>query len=84
MRPQTESLVSLKIAVQMDPIASINPVGDSTFALMLEAQSRGTPGYYTPKPRPATTRNRGVAPIKHGPSQGRTLHPRGRAADLGL
>ena len=31
----------LKIAVQMDPIASINPVGDSTFALMLEAQARG-------------------------------------------
>ncbi len=33
--------MSLKIAVQMDPIASINPVGDSTFALMLEAQARG-------------------------------------------
>jgi len=31
----------LKIAVQMDPIASINPAGDSTFALMLEAQARG-------------------------------------------
>ncbi len=31
----------LKIAVQMDPIASINPIGDSTFALMLEAQERG-------------------------------------------
>ena len=31
----------LKIAVQMDPIASINPMGDSTFALMLEAQARG-------------------------------------------
>jgi glutathione synthase len=39
----------LKVAVQMDPIASINPVGDSTFALMLEAQARGhTLGYYTP------------------------------------
>ena len=31
----------LKIAVQMDPIASINPAGDSTFAMMLEAQARG-------------------------------------------
>ncbi len=31
----------LKIAVQMDPIASINPSGDSTFALMLEGQARG-------------------------------------------
>jgi len=41
--------MSLKVAVQMDPIASINPVGDSTFALMLEAQSRGHQiGYYTP------------------------------------
>ncbi len=33
--------MSLKIAVQMDPIASINPAGDSTFAMMLEAQARG-------------------------------------------
>src|SRR5579875_1839711 len=31
----------LKIAVQMDPIDSINIDGDSTFALMLEAQARG-------------------------------------------
>src|SRR5690606_37745306 len=39
----------LKVAVQMDPIASINPRGDSTFAMMLEAQSRGHQlGYYTP------------------------------------
>ena len=39
----------LQVAVQMDPIESINPVGDSTFALMLEAQSRGhTVHYYTP------------------------------------
>ncbi len=30
----------LKIAVQMDPIASINPAGDSTFAMMLEGQNR--------------------------------------------
>ena len=32
---------SLKVAVQMDPIAGINIDGDSTFALMLEAQARG-------------------------------------------
>ncbi len=39
----------LKIAVQMDPIASINPAGDSTFAMMLEAQSRGHRiDYYVP------------------------------------
>ena len=31
----------LRVAVQMDPIASISIEGDSTFALMLEAQARG-------------------------------------------
>ena len=41
--------MALKVAVQMDPIASINPRGDSTFAMMLEAQARGHQlGYYTP------------------------------------
>jgi glutathione synthase len=39
----------LKIAVQMDPIARINIRGDSTFALLLEAQARGHAlSYYTP------------------------------------
>jgi len=39
----------LKVAVQMDPIERINIRGDSTFALLLEAQARGhTLGYYTP------------------------------------
>ncbi len=33
--------MSLRIAVQMDPIESINITGDSTFALMLAAQARG-------------------------------------------
>jgi len=33
--------MALRIAVQMDPIESININGDSTFALMLEAQARG-------------------------------------------
>jgi glutathione synthase len=32
---------SLRVAVQMDPIESINIDGDSSFALMLEAQARG-------------------------------------------
>ena len=31
----------LRVAVQMDPIEHINIAGDSTFALMLEAQARG-------------------------------------------
>lgn len=33
--------MSLKIAVQMDPLDAINIAGDSTFALMLAAQARG-------------------------------------------
>jgi glutathione synthase len=33
--------MSLAVAVQMDPIAAIDISGDSTFALMLEAQRRG-------------------------------------------
>jgi glutathione synthase len=41
--------MSLKVAVQMDPIARINVRGDSTFALLLEAQRRGHAiSYYTP------------------------------------
>jgi glutathione synthase len=39
----------LKIAVQMDPIERIDIRGDSTFALLLEAQERGHDiAYYTP------------------------------------
>jgi len=33
--------MALRVAVQMDPIGSINIAGDSTFALMLSAQARG-------------------------------------------
>jgi len=41
--------MSLNIAVQMDPIQRINIKGDSTFALLLEAQRRGHRlSYYTP------------------------------------
>jgi glutathione synthase len=38
--------MSLKVAVQMDPIQSINIAGDSTFALKLEAQGRGHSLFY--------------------------------------
>ncbi len=42
--------MGLKVAVQMDPIERINVAGDSTFALMLEAQLRGHALlYYTPE-----------------------------------
>ena len=42
--------MTLKVAVQMDPIDRINVAGDSTFALLLEAQKRGHElSYYTPE-----------------------------------
>jgi glutathione synthase len=41
--------MTLRVAVQMDPIDRINIRGDSTFALLLEAQQRGHDiSYYTP------------------------------------
>ena len=41
--------MALSVAVQMDPIEKINIAGDSTFALLLEAQARGHAlHYYTP------------------------------------
>jgi glutathione synthase len=41
--------MTLNVAVQMDPIERINIGGDSTFALLLEAQARGHRlSYYTP------------------------------------
>jgi glutathione synthase len=41
--------MALNVAVQMDPIERINIRGDSTFAMLLEAQARGhTLSYYTP------------------------------------
>src|SRR5262245_31573312 len=41
--------MTLNVAVQMDPIERINIRGDSTFALLLEAQRRGHAiVYYTP------------------------------------
>lgn len=42
--------MTLNVAVQMDPIQSINIAGDSTFAMMLEAQARGfSLSVYTPQ-----------------------------------
>jgi glutathione synthase len=41
--------MALNVAVQMDPIERINVRGDSTFAMLLEAQKRGHKiSYYTP------------------------------------
>lgn len=38
--------MSLKVAVQMDPIDTIDITGDSTFAMLLEAQRRGHDIFY--------------------------------------
>ena len=38
--------MSLRVAVQMDPLENINISGDSTFALMLSAQARGHKLYH--------------------------------------
>ena len=38
--------MSLRVAVQMDPLEKINISGDSTFAIMLGAQARGHKLYY--------------------------------------
>ncbi len=57
--------MKLNVAVQMDPIARINIRGDSTFALLLEAQQRGhTISYYTPD-KLSLRGNEVVAPVQH-------------------
>src|SRR5690606_42096863 len=44
-----ESRMSLKVAVQMDPLEGINIEGDTTFLMMLTAQARGHSLFvYTP------------------------------------
>jgi len=44
------SVMPLTVAIQMDPIESVNIAADSTFALALEAEARGhTLVYYHPK-----------------------------------
>src|SRR5919202_24197 len=50
MTMKVEPLMPLTVAVQMDPIQKIRIAGDSTFALLLEAQARGHALlHYTPE-----------------------------------
>jgi glutathione synthase len=57
--------MKLNVAVQMDPIARINVRGDSTFALLLEAQKRGHGlSYYTPD-KLSLRGEELVAPLQH-------------------
>ena len=55
--------MTLNIAVQMDPIERINIRGDSTFALLLEAQRRGHALFYYTPDRLALVQNRVFAAV---------------------
>ena len=66
--------MALKVAFQMDPIDRIDIKGDSTFALLLEAQERGHEiFYYTPQ----------NLTLRHGEliAHGHTLEVEDRAGD---
>ena len=59
--------MKLNIAMQMDAIENIDPMGDSSFALMLEAQTRGYKvNYYNPSSLSLNNNilSANVAPIK--------------------
>ena len=69
--------MSLKVAVQMDPIARINIRGDSTFAMLLEAQRRGHAiSYYTPDKLAQRGRDifATVQPLERARHRRRSLH----------
>lgn len=53
--------MSLKVALQMDPIGSVNIDGDSTFRIALEAQARGHSLFYYPPDKLAYREGRVVA-----------------------
>ena len=78
-------MAGLKIAVQMDPMHGIDIAGDSTFALMLEAQARGhvlwhyevahmwlDGGTLKARVRPVTVKNVAGAHYEFGPEA--TVH----------
>jgi len=54
----------LKVAVQMDPITAIKIAGDSTFALLLEAQGRGHDLYFYTADRLSMRDGRVYAPLQ--------------------
>ncbi|MDB5570454.1 MAG: glutathione synthetase [Hyphomicrobiales bacterium] len=54
----------LTVAVQMDPIERINIAGDSTFALLLEAQARGHALVYYPPERLSLSGSRVMALVQ--------------------
>ncbi len=73
--------MKLTVAVQMDPIERIRIAGDSTFALLLEAQARGHELlYYTPERLLARRRDAGRArPDAEGQGRAGLARPARRA-----
>ena len=73
--------MTLRVAVQMDPLESINIAGDSTFALMLAAQERGHELWHYDVRSPGAGRNGAdhrLGRAGHGAAGGgRPLHARG-------
>ncbi|MBA3676872.1 MAG: glutathione synthase [Sphingosinicella sp.] len=66
--------MSLRVAVQMDPMEGINIAGDSTFAIMLGAQRRGHQLYHYLAPHLSYSEGRVSARV-------RPLEVRGQAGD---
>ena len=70
--------MSLAVAIQMDPIESINIDADSTFMMALEGQAPGTcavslppPASQLPERSPVRTRT----PVGSPPAVRQSLHP---------
>ena len=57
----------LKVALQMDPIGSVNIEADSTFRIALEAQARGHSLFFYTPDRLAFVEGRVMAGKEHGP-----------------
>ncbi|MBV8704901.1 MAG: glutathione synthase, partial [Acetobacteraceae bacterium] len=70
--------MTLKVAVQMDPIEGINIDADSTFALMLEAQARGHALWHY------EVRHMTLREGKAGPGAGRTERLTARARPVAV
>jgi glutathione synthase len=57
-------VMTLRVAVQMDPIDKINIGGDSTFAILLEAQARGHEIFYYRPEQLSLSAGEVVAPVQ--------------------
>jgi glutathione synthase len=73
----------LRVAVQMDPIETVNIDGDSTFALMLEAQARGHAlWHYEVRHMALREGKQAVAPANTGPERTQRLTATARPVEV--